>query len=356
MKGTAQEIDSSTIAVRKSHRFDQNRLEGWMTSNIDGFRGPLTVEQFKGGQSNPTYKIVTPDRSYVLRRKPPGELLKGAHSVDREARVLAALELAQFPVAHVYGMCADEGVIGTAFYVMECIEGRILWDGTLPNIPRAERPAYYDEMNALIARLHGIDYASIGLADYGRAGNYVERQIGRWTKQYVSDSASAGRDPNIDRLLDWLPRRIPKGEETSIVHGDYRIDNMIFHPTEPKVMAVLDWELSTLGHPLADFAYHLMVWRMPPTLISGLAQANLSNLNIPTEIEHVAAYCRRTGRASIPDLDFYVIFNMFRFVAIVHGIKARITRGTASSPHARDLVAALPMATELAWNQTKSVG
>jgi aminoglycoside phosphotransferase (APT) family kinase protein len=346
------EANSGASGVRESHRFDEARLAEWLAANVDGYRGPLTVSQFNGGQSNPTYKLMTPERSYVMRRKPPGQLLKGAHAVDREARVIGALGTTGFPVPRVHGLCLDEAVIGTWFYVMDCVDGRIFWDSTLADLPRGDRPAYYDAMNQVIARLHGIDPTAVGLSDYGHPGNYFERQIGRWTRQYLADADEAGRDPHMDRLIEWLPAHIPPGEESGIVHGDYRLDNMVFHPTEPRVIAVLDWELSTLGHPLSDFAYHLMVWRLPPSLVSGLAGADLAALNIPDEAEYVAAYCRRTGRDGIAGLDFYVAFNMFRFAAIIHGIKARMARGTAASAHARDLVASLPAAAECAWKQT----
>jgi aminoglycoside phosphotransferase (APT) family kinase protein len=341
---------AGTAAVREAHRFDEAQLAAWMASHVSGFVGPLAVTQFKGGQSNPTYKLSTPGKQYVLRRKPPGELLKGAHAVEREAKVLSALETVKFPVPHVYGLCLDDAVIGTWFYIMDLVEGRIIWDATFPGILREERPRYFDAMNAAIAALHSVDYRAIGLEDFGRPGNYFQRQIDRWSKQYLADTA-AGRDVSMDRLIEWLPANIPAGDETSIVHGDFRVDNMIFHPSEPRVLAVLDWELATLGHPLADFAYHLMMYRMPPTGVTGLLGADLAALNIPSESEYVAAYCRRTGRAGIPKLDFYVAFNMFRFAAIIHGIKGRMLRGSAASPHAAELVKSLPMIAELAWKQ-----
>jgi aminoglycoside phosphotransferase (APT) family kinase protein len=352
--GSAHEGNHGDVAaVRESHRFDEGRLAEWMTRNIPGYAGPLRVEQFKGGQSNPTYKLVTPDRCYVMRRKPPGQLHKGAHAVDREARVIRALEGTGFPVAHVHGSCNDDSVIGTWFYVMECVDGRILWNGTLPGMTATERLAHYGALNAVIAQLHGIDYRAIGLGDYGRPGNYVERQITRWTQQYLADIPEAGRDPNLDRLIEWLPSNIPPGDETAIVHGDYRLDNLIFHPTEARILAVVDWELSTLGHPLADFAYHLLAWRLPASILSGLSSVDFAALRIPTEEDYVAAYCNRTGRKAIPHLEYFIAFNMFRFAAIVHGIKARAVRGTASSPHALDLVASLPLIAEIAWRQTK---
>jgi len=344
---TEADANAGTTAVREGYRFDEAALARWMAANVAGFAGPLTVEQFKGGQSNPTYKLVTPGHAYVLRRKPPGELLKGAHAVEREARVLSALDGAGFPVAHVHGLCTDDDVIGTWFYVMDMVEGRIFWDATFAEVSRDERPAYFDAMNATIAQLHGIDHEAVGLGDYGKPGNYFERQIGRWSKQYLADT-DAGRDPDMDRLIAWLPANIPAGDETAIVHGDFRCDNMIFHPTEARVLAVLDWELSTLGHPLADFAYHAMMYRMPPHIVAGLAGADLAALNIPAETDYVAAYCRRTGRAAIPAYEFYIAFNLFRLAAIFHGIKGRAIRGTAASAHALERAKNFPTLARLA--------
>jgi aminoglycoside phosphotransferase (APT) family kinase protein len=305
---------AGTGAVRDAHRFDEERLAQWMAANVPGFAGPLRVEQFNGGQSNPTYKLVTPERRYVLRRKPPGTLLPGAHAVDREARVIRAVESTGFPVPHVHGLCTDDDVIGTWFYVMDMVDGRIFWNAALPDETPAGRAAIYDAMNATIAQLHRIDPAAIGLGDYGRSGKYIE---------------------------------------TTLVHGDFRIDNLIFAPDAFEVRAVLDWELSTLGHPLADFAYHLMMYRMPALTIPGLAGSDIAALGIPSEQDYVAAYCRRTGRAGIPDLDFYVAFNFFRFAAICHGIKARMVRGTAASPEAARLAADMPVLAALAWQQAE---
>ncbi|HEV2078775.1 MAG TPA: phosphotransferase family protein [Allosphingosinicella sp.] len=348
--------NSGTAEVRHAHRFDVERLAQWMSREIHGFRGPLRVEQFKGGQSNPTYKLTTPARSYVLRRKPPGKLLPGAHAVDREYRVIEALDRQGFPVAKPLGLCLDEEVIGTQFYVMDMVEGRIFWEASLPQLSREARPAYFDAMNEAIARLHQVDPEEAGLADFGKPGNYFERQIGRWSKQYLGD-VEAGRVPAMDRLVEWLPRNAPADEgEARVIHGDFRCDNMIFHPTEPRILAVLDWELSTLGHPLADFSYHLMMYRMPADLFTGLAGLDLPALNIPSEAEYVAAYCRRTGRAGIPNLDFYVAFNMFRLAAILHGIKGRLARGTASSAHADKMVHGLEPLADLAWQQARLAG
>ena len=348
------EANTGTTGVREGFGFDQGALDAWLRENVADYRGPLTVEQFKGGQSNPTYKLTTPAAAYVLRRKPPGALLPGAHAVDREFRVISALGVQGFPVARTFGLCTDPAVIGTEFYVMEFVAGRIFWEPSLPEVPASERAVCFDAMNDTIARLHGIDPAAAGLADYGKPGDYFARQIGRWSRQYLGDEA-AGRVPAMDRLVEWLPAHVPAdgGDEARVIHGDFRCDNMIFHPTEPRVLAVLDWELSTLGHPLADFAYHLMMYRMPAELGTGLAGLDLAALGIPSEDDYVAAYCRRTGRAGIPHLDFYVAFNLFRLAAIIHGIKGRLSRGTASSAHAGKMVASLEPLADLAWAQAE---
>jgi len=260
---------------------------------------------------------------------------------------LAALGEAGFPVAAVHAVCADETVIGTRFFIMQMIEGRIFWDATLPDIPKTERPAYFDAMNGTIAALHRIDYASIGLADFGKPGNYISRQISRWSRQYLQD-LDTGRDADMDWLVEQLPARIPEGDENSIAHGDLRCDNIIFHPSEPIVLAVLDWELSTIGHPLADFAYHALMYRMPPQIVAGLRGADLTALNIPSEEQYLAAYCERTGRRSIPCYDFYAAFNFFRLAAIFHGIKGRVLRGTAVSAQAAERARSFPALARLA--------
>ena len=328
-------LNSGTTEVRTGYAFDTQALSGWMEANVAGYTGPLEIRQFKGGQSNPTYQLITPGARYVLRRKPPGEILKGAHAVEREARVMAALGDVGFPVPRVFGVCTDDAVIGTWFFVMEMVEGRIFWDATFSEVASEERPAYFRAMNETLARLHAVDVEAVGLADYGKAGNYFERQIGRWSRQYLADEV-AGRDPDMDMLVEWLPRHIPEGDGSSIVHGDFRCDNMIFHPTEPRVIAVLDWELSTLGHPLADFANHAMMYRMPPDIVAGLEGADVATLNIPSEAEYVAMYCHQTGRETIPNWDFYMAFNFFRMAAIFHGIRSRAIRGTAASAHAHE--------------------
>lgn len=345
--GDFTEANTGTTAVRDGYAFDQEPLARWMAQHVDGFAGPLSVEQFKGGQSNPTYKLTTPERTYVLRRKPPGDLLPGAHAVDREAKVQAALGAQGFPVAKIHGLCTDDAVIGTWFYVMDMVEGRIFWDATFPDVGNDERPAYFDAMNQVMAQLHSYNPKEIGLGDYGKPGNYFARQIGRWSKQYLADEL-AGRNADMDALVEWLPENIPPGDESSIVHGDCRCDNMIFHPTEPRVLAVLDWELSTIGHPLADFSYHTMMYRMSPEIVPGLGRADIAALNIPAEADYVAAYCERTGRDSIPNYEFYIAFNLFRLAAIFHGIKGRVLRGTAASAQAATRAEAFPVLAKMA--------
>jgi aminoglycoside phosphotransferase (APT) family kinase protein len=347
-----QQQFSGTQPVRDAHRFDEARLADWMRANVEGFSGPLTVEQFKGGQSNPTYKLLTPRQNYVLRRKPPGPILKSAHAVDREYRVISALHAQGFPVARTFGLCTDDTVIGTWFYIMDCVDGRVIWDTTFPDEPKERRRDYFDAMNRTIADLHNFDPDAIGLSDFGKPGNYFARQIGRWAGQYQEDEL-AGHFEEMDLLCEWLPANIPPGDEVAIVHGDYRADNMIFHRTEPRVLAVLDWELSTLGHPLADFTYHLMMYRMPPNETAGLAGLDLDALGLPSEAEYVEAYCRRTGRDSIPNLDFYFAYNMFRLAAIIHGIKGRYLRGTASSKHAAAMSERVVPLGKLAWAQAQ---
>lgn len=345
-----------TTAVREGYQINEAALDAWMSAHVSNYIGPLTIEQFKGGQSNPTYKLLTPTRNYVLRRKPPGQLLKGAHAIEREVRVTQSLGDNCFPVAHVHGLCTDDSVIGTWFYVMDMVEGRVFWNTTLPDVDPAERPVYFDAMNATLAALHKVDYEEIGLGDYGRPGSYFARQINRWSEQYLKDE-EAGRDPNMDRLIEWLPHHIPDdGHRSSIVHGDYRIDNMIFHPTEPRVLAVLDWELSTIGHPFADFSYNAMVYRLPAHIVSGLAEADLAALNIPTEAEYLRAYCKRLGIEAMPGYNFYIAFNLFRLAAIFHGIKGRTIRGTASSAEAHERVKMLPELMEIGWREAQKAG
>ena len=344
---TGAEANAGAEPVRDGFQVDERALAGWMEASLPGFAGPLQVLQFKGGQSNPTYKLVTPGKTYVMRRKPPGQLAKGAHAVDREFRVLSALGKAGFPVAKVHDLCTDGRIIGSWFFIMDIVEGRIFWDAAFSEVPPAERAAYFAEMNRVLARLHALDPEEIGLADYGRAGNYFERQISRWTSSYLADTDS-GRDEGMDRLIEWLPTAIPLGDETSIVHGDFRCDNLIFHQTEPRILAVLDWELSTLGHPLADFAYHAMMYRMPPDIVAGLGELDPVALRLPSEADYIAQYCANTGRESLPHYDFYIAFNFFRMAAIFHGIKGRVARGQAASAHAAKRAQAYPRLVQLA--------
>ena len=409
--------------VREAHRFDEKSLETYLALHLDGFRAPLSIKQFKGGQSNPTYLLEAGSGRYVLRRKPPGKLLKSAHAVDREFRIISALRATGFPVPTPYLLCEDDEVIGTTFFVMEFVEGRIFWDLDLPDLDATERKAIYADVNDTIAALHNLDFAAIGLQDYGKSGNYFSRQISRWTGQYraseidvvdamdgigttffvmefvegrifwdldlpdldaterkaiyadVNDTIAAlhnldfaaiglqdyGKSGNyfsrqisrwtgqyraseidvvdaMDALIRWLPENIPDDESVSIVHGDYRLDNIILHPTEPRVLAVLDWELSTIGHPLADFTYHLMTWQMPEIGIGsrGLLGKPLAELGIPDEVAHIERYCQKTGRnGGIPDRNFYSAFNFFRLAAILQGIAGRVRDGTAASAHAQ---------------------
>lgn len=350
---TADEANIGTTPVRENFRFDEAKVHRWLFDNVEGYAGPLTVEQFKGGQSNPTYKLITPTRSYVLRRKPPGPLLKGAHAVDREARVQMALATAGFPVPKVHALCTDESVLGTAFYVMDAVEGRIFWDATFPQVSRDRRPAYFDAQNRTLAQLHSIDPKAVDLDDYGRATGYLQRQITRLSQQYEQDTL-AGRDDNMDHLIEWLKAHVPSDDRVSIVHGDYRCDNLIFHPTEPRVIAVLDWELSTLGNPLADFAYHALMYHVPPRVVAGFADANLAELNIPSEAAYAAAYAARLGIDAIPDYRFYVAFSLFRLAAIFHGIKGRVMRGTAVSANAKERAKAFEWLARVGWSQASN--
>ena len=346
-----------TAALSGKHVFDIAALSAWLDANLDGFQGPLAVELFKGGQSNPTYKLLTPTRSYVMRAKPGpvAKLLPSAHAVEREFAVMRALEGTDVPVARMYCLCEDESVIGRAFYIMEFVQGRVLWDPALPGMSNAERGAIYDEMNRVIAALHKADYAERGLADFGKPGNYFERQIGRWSKQYVASITQP--IPEMDQLMAWLPAHIPAGardvRRTGIVHGDYRLDNLIFHPTQPRVLAVLDWELSTLGHPLADFSYHCMAWHIPPGSFRGIGGLDVASLGIPTEAEYIRRYCARTGFTTpdelAPDWSFYLAYNLFRIAAILQGIAKRIETGTASNAQAAKSAAGVRPLAEMAW-------
>jgi aminoglycoside phosphotransferase (APT) family kinase protein len=330
-----------------------DRLDLWLRGNVEGFRGPLAAERFTGGQSNPTYKIEAASGFYVLRRKPPGPLLPSAHAVDREFRVMHALEATPVPVPRVYALCEDDSVIGSAFYVMQFLDGRIFWEQHLPAVAPAERAAMFDSMNAVIAALHSVDYKAVGLGDFGRPGNYMARQIARWSRQYRASETEA--IAAMDALIDWLPRHLPEEGAPSIVHGDYRMDNLVFHKTEPRVIGILDWELSTIGDPLADFAYHAMTWRVTPELFRGLAGIDFAAAGIPGEAEYVAAYCRRTGRESVAAWEFYMVYSLFRIAAIVQGIAKRAIEGTAASQEAVEIGRLARPFAEQAWALASSL-
>ncbi|MSQ63376.1 MAG: phosphotransferase family protein [Betaproteobacteria bacterium] len=341
--------------VEERHRIDSGRLVDFLKKHVEGFRGPLQIEQFKGGQSNPTYRIAAGGKLYALRKKPPGKLLPSAHAVDREYKVIKALHGVGFPVARPYVLCEDEAVIGTAFYVMDCVEGRVLWDQSLPGMSKDGRRAIWEELNRVIALLHGIDYKAVGLGDFGKAGSYIERQVGRWSKQYLASETA--KIEAMDRLIDWLPKNVPAASETTIVHGDYRLDNTVFHPSEPRILAVLDWELSTLGDPLADFSYHCMSWHIPPEKFRGIEGLPLAELGIPTEREYADRYFRRSGRKPVDPStwDYYMAYNLFRIAAILQGIAKRVLEGTAASEHAREAGSRAPLMAELGWKQVEKI-
>jgi len=350
-----------TKPVSDTHAFDVPALTAWLQQHVPGFAGPLQVEMFKGGQSNPTYKLVTPERSYVMRSKPGpvARLLPSAHAIEREFQVMGGLAGTAVPVPRMHALCEDESIIGRAFYIMEFKDGRVLWDQSLPGMAPAERGAVYDELNRVIAALHTVDFAAQGLADYGKSGNYFERQISRWSKQYVASITQP--IPEMEQLMQWLPAHLPDSardqSKVAIVHGDYRLDNVMFHPSAPRALAVLDWELSTLGHPLADFSYHCMAWHIPASLGRGIAGLDLAALGIPSEADYMRRYCERTGLATPEQLqadwNFYLAYNMFRIAAILQGIAKRVEAGTASSAQAKASGdTARPMA-ELAWSYAR---
>jgi aminoglycoside phosphotransferase (APT) family kinase protein len=346
-----------TGAVGDKHAFDIAALTAWLNANLEGFQGPLTVEMFKGGQSNPTYKLNTPSKSYVMRAKPGpvAKLLPSAHAIEREFAVMRGLYGTDVPVAQMHCLCEDESVIGRAFYIMEFVAGRVLWDQALPGMTPAQRREIYVEMNRVIAALHTVDYAKQGLASYGKPGNYFERQIGRWSKQYQASITTP--IPEMDELIAWLPTHMPASaldaSKTSIVHGDYRLDNMVFHPTEPRVLAVLDWELSTLGHPLADFSYHCMAWHIPPGSFRGIGGLDHAALGIPSEAEYIRMYCERTHLTTPEELkadwNFYLAYNLFRMAAILQGIAKRVEAGTAASAQAVSSAAGARPLAQMAW-------
>jgi aminoglycoside phosphotransferase (APT) family kinase protein len=331
-----QDAFTGVKPVEERHKLDESALTAWLTENVEGFEGPLTLLQFKGGQSNPTYQLVTPAQKYVLRKKPGGKLLPSAHAVDREYCVISALHPTGFPVAKPFALCEDVSVVGAMFYVMEMVEGRIVWDGLIPDVSPEHRRAVYEHKIATLAKLHTTDYAAIGLSDYGKPGNYFARQIDRWSKQYKLSETETIDEMNT--LMDWLPATIPPGERTAIVHGDYRLDNMVLHASEPRVVAVLDWELSTLGDPLADFTYYLMSWVLPRDARSSLGGIDLKPLGIPERDEVVALYCQHTGRDGIPELDWYFAYNAWRLACILQGIAGRVRDGTAASAHAMEMI------------------
>ncbi|MCB2114288.1 MAG: phosphotransferase family protein [Parvularculaceae bacterium] len=345
---------SGVVETPEKLRFDEASLEAFMKKRVSGFKGPLDVKKFKGGQSNPTYLLSTPSRKYVLRRKPPGKLLPSAHAVDREYRVMTALGKMNFPAPATYALCEDIDIIGTEFFIMDFVEGRIFWDASLPDAAPSERRALYHKLVDVIADLHRIDYRKAGLEDFGKPGNYFERQIDRWSKQYKA--AATAEIPAMNNLIDWLPTAIPEKDAVSIVHGDYRFDNVIFDAKRPDVLAVLDWELSTLGHPLADFTYFLMVWHFPPTIRGGLAGLDLEALGIPSLNEVSERYCEKTGRKSLADFDFCLAYNMFRLASIAQGVYARALQGNASSPEGMKLGESVPPLAAMAWEYAKKAG
>jgi aminoglycoside phosphotransferase (APT) family kinase protein len=346
-----------SLDAPQTHGVDVDKLEAWLSANLPGFHGPLTIERFAGGQSNPTYQLITPRQSYVMRAKPGpvAKLLPSAHAIEREFRVMQALHGTAVPVAEMHVLCEDESVIGRAFFVMSFVQGRVLWDQTLPGMTSPERAGIYDEMNRVIAALHTVPYVERGLESYGKPGNYFERQIGRWSKQYAASVTQP--IPEMDHLMAWLPAHMPASAQdaskVSIVHGDYRLDNLIFHPTEPRVLALLDWELSTLGHPLADFSYLCMSWHIPPGAFRGIGGVDLASLGIPSESENIHRYCDRTGLATPADLkvdwNFYLAYNLFRMAAILQGIAKRLETGTASSENAKASAAGARPLAALAW-------
>ena len=324
------------------------RVTPWLAEHIPGFAGPLAVQPLRGGQSNPTFSLTTPAARYVLRRKPPGPLLPSAHAVEREYRVMRALAGSAVPVPAVYGLCEDCSIVGTAFYVMDFVAGRIFTDSRMPGVSRGERAALFDAMNEVIAALHSIEPASVDLGDFGRDGRYVERQVARWTKQYRAFAAEPIEA--MERIIEWLPRRMPPDQASRIVHGDYKVDNIVFHATEPRIVALLDWELATIGDPLADFAFHLMAWHLEASLFRGWAGEDLEALGIPDERAYAHAYARRTGLTVAADWRFYLVFSMFRLAAILQGIAMRAESGSASDPHAAAVGRQARPVAEKAWH------
>jgi aminoglycoside phosphotransferase (APT) family kinase protein len=333
---------------------DTAKLTAWMEANVNGFAGPLTYAKFPGGQSNPTYRVDTPAQSYVLRRKPFGPLLPSAHAVDREFKLISGLHPTGFPVAKPYGLCEDDGIIGSAFYIMELVKGVNYWNGALPDHSPDQRTAIYHEIIDRLAQLHNVDFEKAGLGDYGKPGSYFERQVGRWTKQYRL--AQTDDIPEAEKLIEWLPKTLPDQHRTSIVHGDYRIDNMIFDPAEPRVRALLDWELSTLGDPMADLSYFLINWEMPATGAAAIGGISGGASGIPMMEAMVERYCAATGLDGIPNLNWYFAFGQFRLMGIVQGIKKRFLDGNASNAQAEAAGSRVPMLAESAWKFAQKAG
>ena len=345
-----------TTGIRAGHELDRAALERYLADHLPGFSPPrrsphgeggLSIRQFEGGQSNPTYFLRASGAQYVLRKKPPGQLLPSAHAVEREYRVMRALALTDVPVPPTLLMCDDASVIGTPFFIMGCVEGRVFRQPHLPGVTAADRAAIYTDMADVLARLHRVDVAAIGLADYGKPGNYYARQIGRWGQQYAA--ARTDEIPSMDRLTEWLPANIPPGDETAIVHGDYRVENLIFHPTEPRIIAIVDWELSTLGHPLADLAYNCLTYHLPMEALGRVETVDAERSGLPDEKTYVAAYLRRTGRSELRDWNFYLAFSMFRLASILQGVYARGLQGNAASAYAKERGAAARMIADKAW-------
>jgi aminoglycoside phosphotransferase (APT) family kinase protein len=331
--------------VRDAHRFDEAKLGAYLAAEIDGFSKDYSVHQFEGGQSNPTYLLESAGTRYVMRKKPPGKLLATAHMVEREYRIMTALRDSDVPVPRTLLLCEDPDVVGTAFFVMEYVDGRLIRDGSLPGLSNDERSAIYSEMNRVMAALHGVDYVALGLSDYGKPGNYFGRQIERWTKQYLA--ARTEDIASMEALMEWLPASQPEDDVTTIAHGDFLIGNMLFHPSEPRVLAVLDWELSTLGHPLADLAYNCMPYHLATPGQTKLSE--LTHTGIPSEQSYVAMYCERTGRDGIPDWSFYLAFSLFRYASIIQGVYKRSIDGNAASAKAGGLGVFVKMIGDLAW-------
>jgi aminoglycoside phosphotransferase (APT) family kinase protein len=333
--------------LERAHPIDLKELNRWMSQSVAGYRGPVEVEPLTGGQSNPTYKLKAESGAYVLRRKPLGPVLPSAHAVDREFRVLQALQDTAVPVPRVHALCTDDAVIGSAFYVMEYVPGRIFWDQLMPGVGYHERASLFASMNATIAALHSLDPAELGLQDFGRPAQYLQRQVSRWTRQYRASEIEPIEA--MDRLIEWLPEKIPEERGGRIVHGDFKIDNLVFHPTEPRVIAVLDWELSTIGDSLADFAYHGMAWHLEPDLFRGWAGLDFEALGIPAEADYVRDYARRVGLGEVPHWNFYLVFSMFRLAAILQGVARRAQDGSAADKHAEAVGRQARPVAERAW-------